>query len=137
MNKTFKILAAAAIVALLGAGCAKSPATNANNNAPKPAGYSRANPASGMMTVKITADGEFDPTTAFVKKGTVVTFENDSRKAHNIVPVKDAGKEFTKLDSKGSIEPGGKFTVTLDQTGRWLYADGTNLAFSGAVEVTE
>jgi plastocyanin len=130
MNNAIKLFSAVAVIALFGLGCAKP-------EAPRPAGSSRIAPASATMTVRITADGEFEPTTAFVKKGTVVTFENGSEKSHSIVPKEDAGKSFDGLGSEGDIGPGGKFSVTMDETGRWLYADGTNLAFSGAIEVIE
>jgi plastocyanin len=134
MKSTAKILASAAIIALLGAGCAIWPSSNANVPA---AGTSSGRVASGTMTIRLLPDGEFEPITAFVKKGTVVTFNNTTHGLHSIIPVEDSGKKFAGLDSKGTIAAGGKFSVTMNQAGRWYFADGTNTAFSGAIEVTE
>jgi len=135
MNNVTKTLAVFAVLAFLGAGCSRQSA-GSNANIPD-VGTSQGNIANGAFTVKIQSDGEFDPITAFVKKDTVLTFENDSQNAHSIIPQKDAGKEFAGLDSKGDIAAGGKFSVTMDQVGRWLYSDGTNPAFGGAIEVME
>jgi plastocyanin len=133
-----KLLLTTAIIALLGAGCANAPAPVVNKNANAPTtGASRALPASGAFVVAIDQNGEFYPVTAYVTKGTVITFVNNSSKPHSIVPITDAGKKFDLLASKNDIAPGEKFTVTMDQAGRWLYSDGTNPAFGGAVEVSE
>ncbi len=137
--KITKLIFTAGFVILLGVGCAKTHVepTNKNANKPPAAGTSRAVPANGEFTVHILADGEFDPVTAFVKKGTKVTFKNDSAKAHSIAAYADAGKKFEALDSKEKIAAGAAFSVTMTETGRWLYSDGTNPAFGGAVDVSE
>jgi len=131
MNKATKLIIATSIVALLGAGCAP------RQPSPPAVGTSQNSVAAGTMTVKILPDGEFDPVTAFVKKGTVLAFQNASDEPHSIVPQDDASERFDGLNSKGDIIPGGKFSVTMDKAGRWLYSDGTNPAFGGAVIVSE
>lgn len=130
--KLAKIIFATSIVALLGAGCAKTP-----TKTPPTVGTSSAAPASGTATVKIMPDNTFEPTALFVKKGTTITFINNSSKPHGISPLTDAGKSLAGLDSKTAIPAGGKFTVTVNQTGRWLYADSANAAFGGVIDVTE
>lgn len=133
--KLTKLIFAAGVVMLLGIGCGKTNVTQNNANTNKPAiGTSRALPASGTFTVAIGSTGEFDPVTSYVKVGTAITFVNNTDKPHSIVPLKDAGKQFDKLASK-TIAAGGKYTVTMDQEGRWLFSDGTNPAFGGAIEV--
>jgi plastocyanin len=135
--KLTKLIFAVSVLVLLGLGCSpKQDKPNVNANTPA-VGTSRAHIASGTMSVKIKPDGEFDPVTAFVKKGTIVTFMNDSTKPHSIIPQEDAGKKFAGLDSRGEFAPGGSFTVTMDQVGRWLFQDSTNPAFGGAIEVAD
>jgi len=133
MNKSSKLIIAVAILAIFGFGCSKKP----TNTVVPAVGASRTNIANNAFTVKIQPNGEFDPVTAFVKKDTVLTFENDSQKPHGVIPREDADKKFAGLDSKGEITPGKKFSVTMDEVGRWLYSDRTNPAFGGAVEVSE
>ncbi len=138
MTQALKIIVSAAMIAMLGAGCGENSANDKNNNAaPKPPGFSRANPASENMTVNITAAGDFEPTTAFVKKGTIVTFTNGSQQPAAIVGRADQNGKLEALDSKKEIGPGESFSAAMDRTGRWFYVNGNNQAFSGAVEVLE
>jgi plastocyanin len=133
-----KLLFAVGIIALLGAGCAKAPASNSNANVPPAIGTSRSVPASGTMTVLIMPDNSFEPTTAFVKVGTTVTFKNNSDKPHWVAS--DPHPTHTDLpgfDAKGAIDPGASYTYTFDKVGRWLYHDHLSPAFGGAVEVLE
>ena len=134
--KYAKYLAAIGIIALLGAGCAKAPATNTNANVPA-IGTAPIKPASGTFTVTINADGEFVPVTAYVKKDTVVTFKNTTDKVHHIVPSYDLPTKLSDLDSGTDLAPGASFTYTFKTVGRWLYEDSKHQGFGGAVEVSE
>jgi len=138
--KLTKLILAASVIALLGAGCANAPVAqnNSNTNAPPAIGTSRSVPASGTMTVLIMPDNSFEPTTAFVKIGTAVTFKNNSDQPHWVAS--DPHPTHTDLpgfDAKGNIAPGASYTYTFEKVGRWLYHDHLNPAFGGAVDVSE
>jgi plastocyanin len=138
MTKRTNILLAVGIIVLMGAGCAKAPAPATNNNVNEvKAGYTPYKPASGSFTVTIDADGEFDPVTAYITKGTTVTFKNTSTNVHRIVPSTDSKSKFAELDSKTDLAPGESFTVAFDKVGRWLYQDSKNTAFGGAIDVAD
>jgi len=136
--KLAKYIFAASIIALLGIGCAKTPAPVTNTNAPIPVGTSASKIASGTMTIKIMPDNSFDPTTAYVKVNTAVTFVNNSDKPHWVAS--DPHPTHTDLpgfDSKATFGPGQSYTYTFTKVGRWLFHDHTNPAFGGAVVVSE
>jgi len=137
--KYAKYIVAISIIILLGAGCAKAPVApkNSNANTPPPIGTSRSTPASGSFTITIAPDGEFNPVTAFVKKGTAVTFKNTTNTLHHIVPSDDPNSKLADLDSKIDLTPGASFTYTFNKVGRWLYDDSKHPGFGGAVEVGE
>jgi plastocyanin len=139
MKNTAKILGTIALIALVGAGCAKNQPTATNTNSSKPiAGASRANIASGEMVVRITQTGEFAPTTAFVKAGTKVIFQNDTSKFQRVASYPDPKEPApTSFASENDIAPNAKYETTFTQTGRWLYNNPLNPAFGGAVEVSE
>jgi plastocyanin len=139
-----KLLLAVGIVALLGAGCAGAPVAkngnhmNMNANANVPAiGTVPNKPASGSFTITIDADGEFDPVTAYVTKGTTVTIKNTTTKPHRIAPSYDPKSVLPGFESKGDLAPGASFTYTFNKVGRWLYEDSKHPGFGGAVDVSE
>jgi plastocyanin len=133
-----KLLFATGIIALLGAGCAKAPAPKINANINVPAvGTVPEKPVSGSFTVTIDKDGEFDPVTAYVTKGTKVTFTNTTDKPHHIVPSYDPKSTLAGFDSKTDLAPGESFTYTFDKVGKWLYEDSKHPGFGGAVDVAE
>jgi plastocyanin len=134
--KYVKYIAAISIVALLGAGCAKAPASNTNANVPA-VGTTPSKPASDSFTVTIASDGEFSPVTAYVKKGTAVTFKNTTDKVHHIIPSYDIPTKLSDLDSGTDLAPGASFTYTFSKVGRWLYEDSKHQGFGGAVEVSQ
>ena len=138
--KLTKLILTMSIIALMGAGCAASPAvntnTNANTNTPA-VGTVREKPASGSFTVTFAPDGEFNPVTAYVTQGTKVTFKNTTNKTHSIVPSYDPKTKLADLASKTDLAPGESFVYTFSKVGRWLYQDGKNPAFGGAVEVSK
>ncbi len=136
--KLTKLIFAMGVIALLGIGCAKAPATNTNTNAPVPDGATAARPASGTMTVLIMPDNTFEPTTAYVKVGTAVTFKNNSDKPHWVASnPHPAHTDLPDFDSKAAFGPGESYTYTFDKAGRWLFHDHTNPAFGGAIVVSE
>ena len=125
------------VIALLGAGCAKAPAPKTNANANVPAvGTVPEKPARGSFAVTIDQDGEFDPVTAFVIKGTTVTFKNTTDKPHHIVPSYDPKSTLPDLNSNVDLAPGASFSYTFDKVGKWLYEDSKHPGFGGAVDVS-
>jgi plastocyanin len=80
--------------------------------------------------------GEFIPVTAYVTKGTKVTFKNTSKKPLHIVPSTDPASQLLDLDSKNDVAPGDGFDYVFNKSGRWLYQNSKNPAFSGAVMVS-
>ncbi len=139
MHRPAKIIAIAAALILLGAGCAKSPAPAANQNANvTPVGYSRYKPASGEMAIKIADDNSFDPTSAYVITGTKVTFTNASKNKHNLSPDEDTGKKgLADFGTKADLAPGESYSYTFAKTGRWFYYDKLHPSFGGVVEVMD
>ena len=134
--KLTKLIIAASVIILLGAGCAKAPTANTNANIPT-VGTTPDKPASGAFIVTIAPNGEFAPVTAYVKKGTAVTFKNTTDKIHHIVPSYDIQTRLADLDSGADLAPGASFTYTFNKVGRWLYGDSKHQGFGGAVEVSE
>jgi plastocyanin len=138
MKKTSKIIVSCAIIALMGAGCAKSPAANSNTNEAPAVGTSSVAPASGTFTVTIQPDGQFDPVTAFVKVGTKVIFKNSTDKPHRVASDENNSPEAPQaFSSPADIAPNGTFETTMSKAGRVLYHDPLNTAFGGAIEVRE
>jgi plastocyanin len=137
--KLTKLFLTTAIIALVGAGCASTPAPTANKNTNTPTiGTVREKPASGSFTITMNpTTGEFIPVSAYVTKGTKVTFKNTTDKPIHIVPSADLPSRLSDLDSKTDIAPGGSFDYVFNKPGRWLYQNSKNMAFGGAVEVLE
>lgn len=136
--KLAKIAFVISVIALLGIGCAKTPTPMTNTNIPTPVGSSASKIASGTLTIKIMPDNTFEPTTAYVKVGTTITFLNDSDKPHGVISKSTPTDEgLSDFDSNGAFGPNESYTYTFDKVGRWLFHDTTNSAFGGAVVVSE
>ncbi len=73
-----------------------------------------------------------------VKAGSTVTFRNDGRNTHNLLPVVD--DEFTPIEAD-DFEPGTESSVTFDEAGDYAYYCSlhgtTTKGMVGAVRVVE
>lgn len=73
-----------------------------------------------------------------VKVGTAVTFRNDGRNTHNVLPVE--GVEFGAIQA-ADFEPGAEATITFDEAGDHPYYCSfhgtTTKGMTGAVRVVE
>lgn len=95
--------------------------------------------ATDTRQVEVDAlDNQFTPPYVEVKVGTVVTFENDGRNEHNVLPVVDAA--FAPIET-AAFESGASATVTFDQPGDFPYycsLHGTpTKGMTGAIRVIE
>ena len=83
-------------------------------------------------------DNQFTPPYIEVKRGTTVTFENDGRNPHNVVPAEEGA--FTPIETE-AFEPDATATVTFDVVGDYPFycslhgAPGKGMA--GAIRVIE
>lgn len=69
----------------------------------------------GSTQVEVGAlDNQFTPPYVLVKRGTTVTFENDGRNQHNVLPVVDGA--FAPIEAE-AFQPGATATATFDTTG--------------------
>lgn len=98
----------------------------------------------GQAAVTIDAvDNNFEPQYIEISPGTAVTFKNDGRNSHNVVPVGDSGIQEIPTDE---FEPGTETKVTLDskatfdEPGDYRYYctlhGTTNKGMVGAIRVT-
>jgi len=89
------------------------------------------------ITVGVTASG-FSPVEITVKKGTVVTFKNDSTSpiwpASNPHP---AHTDYPEFDANKSIGAGESFSFTFDRVGDWGFHNHLSSGSTGVVHVTE
>jgi plastocyanin len=65
----------------------------------------------------VAIDNEFDPKVLKVRSGTEVTFTNEGRQQHDVVPV-DGGDFDIPLDE---FQPGGTRAFTLTEAGTFRY----------------
>lgn len=83
-------------------------------------------------------DNQFTPPYVQVRRGSTVTFENDGRNQHNVLPVVDGA--FTPVETD-AFQPGASATVTFDQAGDFPYycsLHGTpTKGMTGAIRVVE
>lgn len=69
----------------------------------------------GSTSVEIDAlDNKFRPQYATVKVGTAVTFKNDGRSVHNVLPVTEGAFPPIEADA---FQPDDEVTVTFDEPG--------------------
>jgi plastocyanin len=83
-------------------------------------------------------DNSFKPEYVEVKAGTAVTFRNDGRNDHNVLPVVEGAFEEVPADE---FDPGAEATITFDEVGDVPYycsLHGTKTkGMVGAVRVVE
>jgi plastocyanin len=73
----------------------------------------------GQAAVTVNArDNYFDPKYIEVSKGTSITFLNDGRNVHNVLPV--AEDAFTPIET-GAFDPGAQGQITFDEVGEYPY----------------
>jgi plastocyanin len=63
-------------------------------------------------------DNYFDPKYVEVKKGTTITFLNDGRNVHNVLPVEE--NAFTPIET-GAFDPGAEGQITFSEVGDFPY----------------
>ncbi|MBI5005085.1 MAG: hypothetical protein HZC03_00520 [Candidatus Lloydbacteria bacterium] len=130
---------------------ADSSSSNAENTALPSDNTPVANPATAKASISYTANG-FSPSTITVKKGTEITFSNESGKdfwpasamhpTHTIYP----GSSITKcgtadashiFDACAGIASGGSWSFVFNEVGSWKYHDHLDTSHFGTVVVTQ
>jgi len=121
--RTFTAVVAAAVAAVvLLAGCGGD-----SDDKGSGATTTTAAPLAGKDFVDLSAeaapevdavDNNFKPEYVEVKKGTTVTFKNDGRNTHNVIPTEDGAFPAVPSDA---FEPGLTATVTFDEAGDYPY----------------
>ena len=131
---------------LIAAACNRSNTDQTNNTTPPPPAVTppAANPpaptpppATGDTTIAYTSSG-FSPGSVTVKKGSKVTFQNNS--SGNFQPASaphPAHTDYAGFDPKKAISAGQTWTFTFDKVGTWKYHDHLNPTRFGTVIVTE
>jgi plastocyanin len=94
---------------------------------------------SSSKKVEVDAiDNNFAAQYVIVKKGTVVTFKNDGRNEHDVVPVVEGSFKGAKT---ADFEPGTSYKVTFDEAGDFPYYCSlhgtTTKGMTGAIRVVE
>ena len=116
---------AVAVLAVAAVGCGGdsggSPTTTAAAGGspaqPKVGKDYRDETASTAVSVK-AKDNVFDGQFIEVRKGTTVTFSNDGRNRHNVIP--DRADEFTAIETD-QFDPGMTGQITFDEAGEFEY----------------
>lgn len=73
----------------------------------------------GEASVMVNArDNYFDPKYVEVSKGTAITFINDGRNVHNVLPVAEGA--FTQIEAD-AFDPGKEGQITFDEVGEYPY----------------
>ncbi len=123
----FRVIALAAPLAgLLFVGCGSDPAINADGSpVPKeaPGGVDLSAETfvdlTGEDALKVDAlDNNFKAPYIEVTAGVPITFRNDGRNAHNVIPVSESEFDAVEADD---FEPGAETTITFDQPGEFPY----------------
>lgn len=129
--------ATAVALVLLAAGCGgDAPATSSTSVDLSDKNFSL---KTSRRDVEVGAlDNQFTPPYIEIKRGTTVTFENDGRNPHNVVPANDGA--FTPIETD-AFPPGSSAAVTFDVAGDYPYyctLHGTpGKGMTGAIRVDE
>jgi plastocyanin len=109
-------LGAAAVVLLLAVGCGddSEPAAPADDTVP----VGEAERLEGDQVEILAIDNSFQPEVASVAPGTEVTFVNNGRNTHNVVP-EDEDAEWAVEDA--DFEPGDEASFTFGEPGTYRY----------------
>ncbi len=96
-------------------------------------------PSSPAQTTEvIMSDSGFTPTEAVIKKGSVVTFINNSSKARWPASAPHpTHTDYPGFDPLRGIAVGQSWSFTFDQIGLWKYHDHLQPTMFGSVTVTE
>src|SRR4051794_39702556 len=114
LSTVFFVLAVAAVASCGGSGTGSS---HPGSTVDVPA--SKFSKETGKRSVDVpTTDNEFDPSYLVISAGTKVTWDNEGRNAHNVVPV-DKGSFKGVVTS--DFGPGQAYTTTFDQAGDYPY----------------
>lgn len=89
------------------------------------------------VTVSFTDTG-FTPKTVTIKKGTTVTFKNDSTGDMWVASAPHpTHTDLPGFDELQSVPNGGTYNYTFEKVGTWKYHNHVAPSFSGSVTVTE
>jgi plastocyanin len=135
-------------VLLIAAACNKSD-DQTNNTTPPPAATPPATtpptttppvtpPATSTDTTITYTSSGFSPSPVTIKKGTKVTFVNNS--SANFQPASGphpAHTNYPEFDPKRAVAAGSSWTFTFDKVGTWPYHDHLNPTRFGQIIVTE
>lgn len=109
-----------------------------NNNVAPPSGEQLEKGGVKERTVVTYTDTGYAPNSVTVKKGSIVTFVNESTRGmwttsdlhptHQLLP---------GFDQKAAAGKGGTYEYTFDKVGTWTYHNHVNAADKGTVVVTE
>ena len=143
-----KIIVLALGILLLAAACNKASNDQANNNnttTPPPAATPPVttptpspSPSTTTESTIVYSDSGFSPSTLTIKKGSKVTFSNQS--SRNFWPASGPHPSHTnypEFDPKKAVAAGSSWTFTFDKVGTWPYHDHLNPTRSGSITVTE
>lgn len=123
-NRTLLVSVALSATALLPlAGCSSQSLSDGGSTTAAPAGPDLSSVTfedqTGSATAEVDAiDNAFEPQYVEVKAGTTVTFKNDGRNDHNVIPVR--ADEFTAIQAD-QFKPGTEATVTFAEAGDYPY----------------
>ena len=140
-NRTLLTIAALVATTTL-AGCGSQSLSSSSDTAAPPAGPDLSSVTfedeTGATAVKVDAvDNTFKAEYIEVDAGTAVTFRNDGRNDHNVIPVAAGGFAAIQADA---FEPGTEQTVTFTDPGDYPYYCSlhgtTTKGMVGAIRVT-
>ncbi len=140
-NRTLLTIAALLATTAL-AGCGSQSLSSSSDTAAPPAGPDLSSVTfedeTGSTAVQVDAvDNTFKAEYIEVTAGTAVTFRNDGRNAHNVIPVTADGFAAIEADA---FEPGAEQTITFSTPGDFPYycsLHGTRTkGMVGAIRVT-
>ncbi len=119
--RNWRVAAALAVVVVVAAGCGSGSddASGATTTVKGPGAGKTFQDQTGSDTVVVKAvDNDFQAQFVTVKQGAKVTFENDGRNRHDVVP--DDSKAFAEIPTD-SFDPGESGTVTFSKPGEYGY----------------
>jgi len=109
------------------------PAKNTNTNATT---NTNQTPLEGNVTISMR-DLAFDPTTATVKKGTIVTWENHDNASHQVVADATPVTVYTNSLRTNVMAPGQSWSFTFDEPGTYNYHCSLHPTMKGSIIVIE
>ena len=128
----FKLFLVLAVLAFGAAACNKKTET------PAPVPSSKITPTQIVQQEVVVSENGFSPSEITIKKGSVVTFVNKSKRS--VWPASDphpTHTDYSGFDPKKGIPSGDSWSFTFDQVGEWAYHDHLSPFRQGTVTVTD